>query len=85
MTKPIKNPNPKPKNPIVSRESIEIIIFFMIKTAKNDHQPGEPGKKGHGGNGVSGIKRYLHTFFTKNHQKPPKNHQSHTKNTKAPP
>ena len=68
--KPIKNPSPRPKKPIVSSEYIEIIIFFGIKTAKNDHQPGEPGKRGHGGNGVSGIKRYLHTFFTKNHQKP---------------
>ena len=72
MIKPIKTPSPNPKNPIISREYIEIIKFFMVKTAKSDHQPGEPGKKGQGGNGVSGIKRYLHTFFTKNHQK----HQS---------
>ena len=69
MIKPIKKPRPNPRKPIVSRESIEIIKFFMVKTAKNDPQPGEPGKKGQGGNGVSGIKRYLHTFFTKNHQK----------------
>ena len=78
MMKPIKKPSPRPKKPIVSRESIEIIIFFRIKTAKSDPQAREPGKKGQGGNGVSGIKRYLHTFFTKNHQ-------SHTKNTKTHP
>jgi len=78
MMKPIKKPSPRPKKPIVSRESIEIIIFFRIKTAKSDPQAREPGKKGQGGNGVSGIKRYLHTFFTKNYQ-------SHTKNPKAHP
>ena len=37
MMKPIKKPRLKPKNPIVSREYIEIIKFFMVKTAKNDH------------------------------------------------
>jgi len=69
ITKPIKNPRPNPTNPIVSREYIEIIKFFMNRFAKSDPQAREPGKKGQGGNGVSGIKRYLHTFFTKNHQK----------------
>ncbi len=75
MIKPIKKPRPNPRNPIVSREYIEIIKFFMNRFAKSDHWAREPGKKGQGGNGVSGIKRYLHTFFTKNYQKPPKSHQ----------
>ena len=35
--KPIKKPKPNPKNPIVSIEYIEIIKFFMVKFAKNDH------------------------------------------------
>ena len=81
MTKPIKKPSPNPKNPIVSRESIEILIFFMNRFAKNDHKAREPGKRGHGGEWGFGDKAIPPHIF---HQKPPKttkNHQSHTKVT----
>ena len=55
MMKPIKKPKPNPKNPIVSIEYIEIIKFFMVKFAKNDHWPGKPGKGTEGGNSGATI------------------------------
>ena len=55
------------------KDGIEIIEFFMIKTARNDPQGWKRPMKGQGGSFGGSIYGNPFTFFTKNHQSTPRN------------